>query len=68
MKNLPEHNYRLYVGNEISHYETFSEAKVAAHSYQPDKVELRIEILIDLEPGEADFWAYEYESNQWAPS
>ena len=65
---MTEHNYRLYAGKEISHYETFDAAKESAKLFMPDKVSLWIEILIDIEPGEADFWAYEYEANQWAPS
>jgi len=63
-----EENYRLYVGKEISYYSTFKDAKDAAKHFMPDKAELRIEILVEVGPNETDFWAYEYENNQWASS
>jgi len=68
MANMNEDNYRLYAGKEIFYYSTFEDAKDAAKQFMPNKVGLRIEILVDLEPFEADFWAYEYENNQWTPS
>jgi hypothetical protein len=68
MESMSEDNYKLYAGNETSCYSTFEGAKEAAKSFIPDKVYLRIEILIDVGPHEADWWAYEYKNNQWVPS
>ncbi len=68
MGKMIEDNYRLYAGKEIFYYSTFEDAKEAAKLFMPNKVELRIEILAELEPFAADFWAYEYESHKWAPS
>jgi hypothetical protein len=68
MANMTEDNYRLYVDKDISHYETFEAAKDAAKLFMPSRACLRIEILADVSEGEADFWAYEYEANQWVPS
>lgn len=61
-------NFRLYVGRETSHYRTMEEAKEAAKSFMPDRPELRIEILMDVDLDMADFWAYNYETSQWEPS
>jgi|GEM_PF-4391067 len=44
------------------------EAKDAAKAFMPSKPVLRIEILIDIDLHEADFWAYNYDTNQWEPS
>ncbi len=63
-----EENYRLYAGKEVFYYSTFEDAKEAAKKFMPKKIGLRIEILTELEPFEADFWAYEYEISQWTPS
>ena len=68
MANMNEENYRLYAGKEIFYFSTFEDAQSVAKEFMVSKVELRIEILVELEPFEADFWAYEYENNQWAPS
>ena len=65
---MNEENFRLYVGSEITHYRTFEEAKDAAKSFMPGRSELRIEIMMDIDLDEADFWAYNYETNQWEPS
>jgi len=66
--NMTEENYRLYAGKEISCHSTFEGAKEAAESFMAEKVGLRIEILIEIGPHEADWWAYEYNNKQWAPS
>lgn len=68
MANMNEENYRLYAGSERFYYSTFEDAKSAAKRFMPSKVELRIEILVELEEFDADFWAYEYENKQWVPS
>ncbi len=60
--------YKLYAGKETSYYSTFEEAKEAAKEVMPNEVCLRIEILKEIDPQEADWWAYEYENNQWTPS
>ena len=65
---MNEQNFRLYVGSEITHYRTIEEAKDAAKSFMPGRHELRIEILMDINLNEADFWAYNYETNLWEPS
>lgn len=65
---MNEENFRLYVGSEISHYRTMEEAEEAAKSFMSERPELRIEILLDIELSEADFWAYNYKTNQWEPS
>lgn len=65
---MSDKNYRLYAGTQVSYYVTFDDAKQAAEAYIPHENYLRIEILIDIKPGEADWWAYEYDTKQWAPS
>jgi len=60
--------YKLYAGNVTTFHSTFEEAKEAAKKYMPDESYLRIEVLKEIGPYEADWWAYEYESNQWIPS
>ncbi len=59
-------NYRLYVGVELSYFETFEAAKEAAKKFMSTKPELRIELLTG--PNATDFWAYEYGEEQWVPS
>lgn len=61
-------NFRLYSGSEMSHYGTMKEAKEAAKSFMPNKPELRIEIIMEMASGEADWWAYNYETKEWEPS
>ncbi len=61
-------SYKLYFGEKHSYHESFEAAKNEAKKHMPNNTELRIEIMCDIEPGMADFWAYEYESNKWAPS
>lgn len=68
MANMNEENYKLYAGTDTSFYANFEEAKDAAKEFMADKVSLRIEVLIELSTNQADWWAYEYENNQWAPS
>ncbi|WP_444958744.1 hypothetical protein [Microbulbifer sp. ZKSA002] len=65
---MSDQNYRLYAGKNISHYDSFEAAKEAAKKHMIEKAELRIEILTDLSPDKADFWAYEYDTKQWVPS
>jgi len=65
---MKEDNFRLYVGSEITHYRTMDEAKDAAKSFMSGKTELRIEVLMDVDRNEADYWAYNYEANMWEPS
>jgi len=65
---INEENFRLYVGNEISHYQTMEEAKEAAMSFTQNRPELRIEILMEIDLSDADWWAYNYETEQWEPS
>ncbi|WP_346837033.1 hypothetical protein [Microbulbifer sp. SAOS-129_SWC] len=60
--------YKLYAGDLVTFHSTFEEAKEAAKKYMPDESYLRIEILKEIGPQEADWWAYEYESNKWNPS
>ncbi len=59
-------NYRLYIGTKRLYFSTFEEAKQEAEKCMPGKEELRIEILIETDG--PDFWAYEYNKNQWVPS
>jgi len=66
--NMSENKFRLYVDSEISHYRTMEEAKEAAMSFIQNKPELRIEILLDIDLSEADWWAYNYEIKEWEPS
>ncbi|MCC5853884.1 MAG: hypothetical protein JJU30_13670 [Alkalimonas sp.] len=61
-------DFRLYVDSEVTYHATFKEAEEAAQPFMPRKAELRIEILAEIEPGEADFWAYNYDKQQWEPS
>lgn len=61
-------SYKLYAGEGISYYETFEEADAVAREYMPKKVALRIEVLKELQTDEADWWAYEYEKDEWFPS
>ncbi len=56
-----EDNYRLYVNGAISYFPTMDAAKQAAVSFMRYRPGFRIEILLDIEPGEADFWAFNYE-------
>ena len=65
---MTQENFRLYADKEIFCYMTLEEAKVAAEYFIPNKTSLRIEILVELAPSENDWWAYEYENNQWVPS
>ena len=65
---MNEENFRLYVGRGISHYRTMEEAKEAARSFMPEMPELRIEILKKIPLSETDWWAYNYETNEWEPS
>ncbi|WP_152555831.1 hypothetical protein [Ferriphaselus sp. R-1] len=65
---MNEENFRLYVDREISHYRTMEEAKEAAKLFMPKKAELRIEILMEIDISEADWWAYNYETKEWEPS
>ena len=44
------------------------EAKKVAMSFLQNKPELRIEIMIDIKIGEADWWAYNYKTREWEPS
>jgi hypothetical protein len=60
--------FRLYAGQNISSHATFELAKEAAHKYMPNENYLRIEILVEIAPGDADWWAYEYDKNEWVPS
>ena len=59
-------NYRLYVDAKQFYCSSFEEAKEAAKEHLSGRPELRIEILQETEG--ADFWAYEYENNEWVPS
>ena len=68
MATMNEINYRLYAGKEIFSHPTFEEAKEAAKSFMPNELPLRIEVLPEGGPLEADWWAYEYENKQWKPS
>lgn len=68
MKDNMNEEFRLYVGCEISYYSTLEEAKKAATAFMPSRAELRIEVLVEIEPWEADFWAYNYDEDQWEPS
>ena len=69
MPIMKEDNFRLYVDREIFHYRTMEEAKEAAKPLMSaGRPELRIEILMDIDLSQADFWAYNYETNQWEPS
>ena len=61
-------NYKLYAGKEVFFYSSMEEAKEASKEFISQRVYLRIEVLVDIPLGEADWWAYEYENNQWAPS
>ncbi len=61
-------HYRLYAGKEIFNYATLEAAKESAKLFMPNKISLRIEVLIEIDENQADFLAYEYESKQWAPS
>lgn len=61
-----EENYRLYVDTSLFYFATFQQAKREAEKHISKKAELRIEVLIETEG--ADFWAFEYETNQWVPS
>lgn len=61
-------DFRLYSDSKVTYHATFDEAKEAAQPLMPRKIELRIEILADIGPGEADFWAYNYDKEQWEPS
>jgi len=63
---MEEENYRLYINAEQLNFESFDKAKEEAKMHLSDKPELRIEILLETE--DADFWAYEYEKDQWVPS
>lgn len=65
---MSESDYKLYAGNEQLFFSSFEEAQEAAKGYMASKAGLRIEILIDIPVGAADFWAYEYEAGQWVPS
>ena len=65
-KEAKEQKYRLYVGSIILYFATFEDAKNESKKLMLGNPELRIEILTETEG--ADFWAYEYENNQWVPS
>jgi len=65
---MNEENFRLYVDRDVSHYPTMEEAMEVAKSFMADRPELRIEILMGIDWSDADFWAYNYETNQWEPS
>jgi len=56
------------VGREISHFRTMEEAKEAAKLFMHKKAELRIEIVMEIDINEADWWAYNYETKEWEPS
>lgn len=56
-----EDNYKLYAGEEMPYYPTFDKTKGAGKEYMTKEAYLRIEILEEIGPGEADWWAYEYE-------
>ncbi len=60
--------FRLYADSMTSYHATFDGAKEAARPFMASKGELRIEILFDINPGEADFWAFNYDNGQWEPS
>jgi hypothetical protein len=66
-KNM-DNSYKLYYGEKCSYHKSFEAAKEEAKRYMPNNTELRIEIMCDIEPGMADYWAYEYEINKWVPS
>jgi len=68
MAKVKEDIFRLYIDSMIYRYESFEEATEAAREYMPDEPSLRIEIVGEDGPIEADWWAYDYESNMWAPS
>jgi hypothetical protein len=68
MVSMIEANFRLYAGKEIFSYTTLEQAKVAAEHFMPNKITLRIEVLVEVGPDESDWWAYEYENTQWASS
>jgi hypothetical protein len=68
MPKMKEDNFRLYVGRDISHYRTMEKAKEAAKLFMPKKPELRIEILMEVDLNEADWWAYNYITKEWVPS
>ncbi|GAB1620810.1 hypothetical protein AAOGI_08600 [Agarivorans albus] len=61
-------NYRLYADKNIFYYSTFEDAKKAATKFIPERTTLRIEVLVEVQSFEADFWAYEYDNNRWVPS
>ena len=65
---MTEENFRLYAGKEKFCYATLEEAKVVVEYFIPNKTILRIEVLVEVGPNEIDWWAYEYENNQWVPS
>ena len=65
---MNEENFRLYVGKEISHYRTIEETKEAAKVFMHEMPELRIEILMEIDPGKADWLAFNYETKEWEPS
>ncbi len=65
---LSELNYRLYAGKVVSYHATFDAAKEEASKHMANERYLRIEILTEIAPCEADWWAYEYEKNAWVPS
>lgn len=61
-------DFRLYAGSEVTYHATFKEAEDAAQPFMLRKAEIRIEILAEISPGEADFWAYIYDKEKWEPS
>ena len=68
MSNMNDGNYKLYAGKYVFFFSSMEEAKDAAKEFIPKGVYLRIEILAGIPLEEADWWAYEYENNRWAPS
>ncbi|VVT24312.1 conserved hypothetical protein [Marinobacter salarius] len=58
--------FKLYAGEEITIHSSLDAAKKAAKKYMPTEKYLRIE-EVDGELG-GDWWAYEYDIDQWAPS
>lgn len=68
MVYMTEGDFKLYAGKEIFCYLTLEEVKAAAEYFIPNKTILRIEISVENGSNENDWWAYEYENNQWVPS
>ncbi len=68
MAFMNKDGFRLYAGENVSSHATFELAKEAAQKYMPNEKYLRIEILVEIAPGDADWWAFEYGKNEWVPS